>query len=190
MASYLDSNDSAMKKRARQDSSDPETSCQKCDSLISEKIMCQGCKLDYCLKCAGISHELFVHLTKGEMEDFLWSCKSCRATFPSLDNITKYLKESLSKNDVRMTKLESRMKKLETSNILTNKTVSDMKVEICNSVKEDINKLVDARNSELEDTGVEERLTLHCLTCVNIISPQARAIRQLMLKILHNYVHA
>ena len=151
MASYLDSNDSAMKKRARQDSSDPETSCQKCDSLISEKIMCQGCKLDYCLKCAGISHELFVHLTKGEMEDFLWSCKSCRATFPSLDNITKYLKESLSKNDVRMTKLESRMKKLETSNILTNKTVSDMKVEICNSVKEDINKLVDARNSELED---------------------------------------
>ena len=85
------------------------------------------------------------------MEDFLWSCKSCKATFPSLDNITKYLKESLDKSDTRMTKLEDRMGKLESSNLSTNKAVLDMKDEICQSLKEDVNKLVDARNSELED---------------------------------------
>ena len=151
MATYIDPSESAFKKRARQDSSDPETCCQKCDSVITEKIMCQGCKLDYCLKCAGITHELFGYLTQGEMEDFLWSCKSCKATFPSLDNITKYLKESLDKSDTRMTKLEDRMGKLESSNLSTNKAVLDMKDEICQSLKEDVNKLVDARNSELED---------------------------------------
>ena len=73
--------------------------------------MCQGCKLDYCLKCAGINYGLFEYLTQGDMEDFLWSCKSCKATFPSPDNITKYLKESLDKNDTRMTNMEDRMSK-------------------------------------------------------------------------------
>lgn len=123
----------------------------KRETVITEKIMCQGCKSDYCLKCAGITLELFRYLTQGEMEDFLWSCKSCKATFPSLDNITKYLKESLDKSDTRMTKLEDRMGKLEANNVSTNKAVFDMKEEIYNSLKDDINNLVDARNNELED---------------------------------------
>ena len=66
-------------------------------SAITEKIMCQGCKLDYCLKCGGINFRLFEYLNQGDMEDFLWSGKSCKASFPSLDNITKYLTESLAK---------------------------------------------------------------------------------------------
>ena len=51
------------------------------------------------------------------MEDFLWPCKSCKATFPSLDNITKSLKESLDKNDTRMTKFEDRVGKLESGKV-------------------------------------------------------------------------
>ena len=116
-ATLLETNERALKKRARQNSSDPEICCQKRDAVIKEKIMCNGCKLDYCLKCAGITHTLFEYLTQGEMEDFLWSCKSCKATFPSLDNITKSLKESLDKNDTRMTKFEDRVGKLESGKV-------------------------------------------------------------------------
>ena len=113
--------------------------------------MCQGCKLDYCLKCAGIKPQLFEHLTQGEMEDFLWSCRSCKSTFPSLDNITRYLKESLDKNDSRMNKLEDRMGKLENNQKATTTAMTNMKHEICQSLKDDVNKLVDARNNELDD---------------------------------------
>ena len=89
--------------------------------------MCQGCKLDYCLKCASINYRLFENLTQGDMKGFLWSCKSCKDTFPSLDSITKYLKEFLDKNDTRMTKIEDRMGNLETSHQPTSKTILDMK---------------------------------------------------------------
>lgn len=173
MATSLEQSEIAQKKRARQDSSDPETCCQICNSVITEKIMCQGCKLDYCLKCAGINYRLFEYLTQGDMEDFLWSCKSCKATFPSLDNITKYLKESLDKNDTRMTKIEDRMGKLETSHQSTNKTIIDMKEEICRTIKEDVNRLVDERNSELEDRRRREtNITLFNLSEHNFPSGQ------------------
>lgn len=151
MTSLCNSEDIYVKKRSRQDSSDPETSCQKCDKIIKEKIMCQGCKLDYCVKCAGITPTLFECLIQGEMEDFFWSCKSCRATFPSLDNITKILKDSQEKSNARMNKLEDRVSSLESSKDEMRQSVLVMKDEIVSSVKEDISKLVDARHSELED---------------------------------------
>ena len=187
MATYIDPSEGAL-DRARQDSSDPETCCQKCDFVITEKIMCQGCKLDYCLKCAGITQELFGYLTLGEMQDFIWSCKSCKATFPSLDNITNYLKESLDKSDTRMTKLEDRMGKLESSNLSTNKAVLDMKDEICQCLKEDVNELVDARNSELEDRRRREsNITLFNLQ--EPLFPQDRKIKQLTLRISSTCAH-
>ena len=73
MASLCDTSNTFLKKRSRQDSSDPETNCQKCDKIIKEKIMCQGCKLDYCINCVGIIPTLFECLIQGEMEDFFWS---------------------------------------------------------------------------------------------------------------------
>lgn len=151
MASLNDPTSTYIKKRFRQDSSDPETSCQKCDRVIKEKIMCQGCKLDYCVSCAGITPTLFECLIQGEMEDFFWSCKSCKATFPSLDNITKILKDSQEKSNVRMNKIEDRISSLESSKDDMRQSVLVMKDEIVSSVKEDISKLVDARHSELED---------------------------------------
>ena len=70
MATISDT-DSLAKKRSRQDSSDPETNCQKCDKTIKDKIMCQGCKLDYCLACAKITPTMFECMVQGEMEDFI-----------------------------------------------------------------------------------------------------------------------
>lgn len=165
MASFSDSNNALLKKRSRQDSSGPETSCQKCDKIIKEKIMCQGCKLDYCINCAGITPTLFECLIQGEMEDFFWSCKSCKATFPSLDNITKILKDSQEKSNARMNKIEDRISCLESSKDDMRQSVLLMKDEIVSSVKEDINKLVDTRHSELEDRKRREtNITIFNLT--------------------------
>lgn len=105
--------DSLAKQKSRQDSSDPETNCQKCDKTIKDKIMCQGCKHDYCLACAKISPTMFECMVQGEIEDFYWSCRSCKATMPSLDNITIILKNMQKESNERMTKLESRVGVLE-----------------------------------------------------------------------------
>ena len=45
MATLLETNESAPKKRDRQNFIDPETCCQKCDAVRKKKIMCNGCKL-------------------------------------------------------------------------------------------------------------------------------------------------
>lgn len=144
--------DSLAKKRSRQDSSDPETNCQICDKTIKDKIMCLGCKLDYCLVCANISPTMFECMVQGEMEDFYWSCRSCRATMPSLDNITILLKNMQKESNERMTKLESRVGVLETgAKEVIQETVSSMKEDIISSLKDDINKTVDTRYGELEE---------------------------------------
>lgn len=144
--------DSLAKKRSRQDSSDPETNCQKCDKIIKDKIMCQGCKLDYCLACAKITPTMFECMVQGEMEDFYWSCRSCKATMPSLDNITVLLKDMQKESNERMARLESRVGVLESgAKEAIQGSVSSMKQDIISSLKEDINKLVDTRHVELEE---------------------------------------
>ena len=105
--------DSLVKKRFWQDSSDPEAYCQKCDKLTKDIIMCQGCKLDYSLTCAKMSPTLYECLVQGEMEGFYSCCRSCKATIPSLDNITGLLKDMQKETNERMTKLKSRVDVLE-----------------------------------------------------------------------------
>ena len=140
------------KKRFRQDSSDPEAACQKCDKIITESVICQGCKLDYCVACAKISPTLFECLRSGEMNDFYWSCTSCRTTLPTLDNITGMLKDMQKDSNERMTRLETRVTSLESDTKDEIKgTVSNMKAEIISSLKDDINKLVDTRHGEMEE---------------------------------------
>ena len=144
--------DSLFKKRLRQDSSDPESCCQKCDKLTKESVRCQGCKLDYCVSCAKISPTLFECLMQGEMDDFYWSCRSCKTTIPSLDNITGLLKDMQKESNERMTRLESRVNTLESETKENIKeSVIDMKEEIISSLKDDINKIVDSRQGEIED---------------------------------------
>ena len=143
---------SLTKKRFRQDSSDPEAYCQKCDKLTKDNIMCQGCKLDYCLTCAKMSPTLYECLVQGEMEGFCWCCRSCKATMPSLDNITGLLKDMQKESNERMTKLESRVDVLESgAKEVIQESVSSMKEDIISSLKGDINNLVDSRHTELED---------------------------------------
>ena len=69
-------------------------------------MICSGCELFFCIKCARISENLYQCIMNSEMEDFRWSCRSCQATFPSLENITGVLKKIEIKQDNRMDKLE------------------------------------------------------------------------------------
>ena len=62
------------------------------------------------------------------MEGFCWSCRSYKATLPSLDNITGLLKAIQKESNERMTKLESRVDKLESgANEVIQASVANMK---------------------------------------------------------------
>lgn len=139
-------------KRIRIGSDEQDIECQKCSRVIKESITCSGCKLGYCLKCAKISEALYKCIQSGEMEQFMWSCTSCRATFPSLENITSALTDLRKSNDERFGDLENRVKQIEEGNCQEiQSSVSAMKEDILRSLREDVENLVDTRTKELDD---------------------------------------
>lgn len=139
-------------KRMRVASSDEEATCQKCDTVVQESIISSGCKLNYCLKCAQVSQSLFDIIHSGELENFMWSCRSCRATFPSLENITSVVQDIQKKSDVRMSILEERMSSIENqSQYRISECLSNVKQEILEKLKGDINDMVDVRTKEMEE---------------------------------------
>ena len=78
--------------------------------------------------------------------------KVCKATFLALENISYVLGDIQRTMDKRITSLEERVAHFETNTSETIKDfIEEMKGELINSVKEDLNRLVDARTRELED---------------------------------------
>ena len=77
-------------KRQRKDSSEDESGfmCQKCDYIVAKVLACSRCKLSFFLRCANISKILHQCFLDGELENFHWTCRSCKAMFPSLQNIS------------------------------------------------------------------------------------------------------
>ena len=139
-------------KRLRIGSDETEHECQKCSHIIHESISCSGCKLSYCLKCAKISETLYNCIKSGEMDQFMWSCASCKATFPSLENITTVLTDLRKSNDDRLDELDNRIKIIEDGNQEDIKeSVESMKDDVLQSLKDDINNLVDTRVKELDE---------------------------------------
>ena len=138
--------------RVGSDESEAEIQYQRCDNIVVERIACSGCKLEYCLECANVSKTLFSLIIEGELEDFKWSCRSCKATFPSLENISYVLGDIQKTTDKRITSLEERVTHFERNTSETIKdSIENMKSEVIDSVKENLNKLVDERTREIED---------------------------------------
>lgn len=142
-------------KRPRQSSSDTNSSgylCQKCDAPVDKVVTCTGCKLAFCTNCAKISDQLYECLISGELDDFHWTCRSCKSMFPTLKNIAGTLQDIQNKHDTRMTNIENRMDKLEsnTKDVVTLQ-MTNMKSSIIESIKGEIYSVVDQRNKELED---------------------------------------
>ena len=153
-------------KRARQDSNEDKVQvCSKCDKEIGEGINCSGCKQLFCFNCAGISKGLHNCLLKGELDDFRWDCKCCKSLFPSLVNISKVLQDIRTQHDSRLYAVESRLDTIEeTTKYSIKESVTELKSEIIDGIKDDINKLVDSRNKELEDRRKRElNLTIFSL---------------------------
>ena len=139
-------------KRMRVASSDEEVMCQKCDVVVKESIICSGYKLNYCLKCAQVNQSLFDIIHSGELENFMWSCRSCRETFPSLENITSVVQDIQKKSDVRMNRLEESMSSIENqSSLRIRECMANVKHEILEELKGDINDMVDVRTKEMEE---------------------------------------
>ena len=51
-------------KRLRQDSDDQEVLCQRCEYLTKDRLVCSGCKLNFCLKCANVGTNAWQCITK------------------------------------------------------------------------------------------------------------------------------
>lgn len=119
------------------------------ESVLAE---CQGCKLNFCLKCSGLTEGTFVLFAEGKLEGFLWTCRSCTNTLPSLRSITDTLQEIKQLHDTRMGNLESKVDKMETE--ITEKvtaSMKDVKTEITQEIKSSVRQLVDERNKEMDD---------------------------------------
>lgn len=141
-------------KRPRQGSNEEGSIliCQKCDKEVKEKITCTGCKLHYCLQCAGVSVELYQCIQKGELNRFHWTCTCCQSMFPSLENIAGAIQDIQNKQDSRMKHLEDRMDKVEEANREEiKKGLNEIKSDVLQNLKADIDTLVDNRHRELED---------------------------------------
>ena len=159
MADNISSRDSSVtrldSKRPRQDSEENDQSgtiCQRCDLLVAKVIDCAVCKLAFCLGCARISKILSQCLVEGELANFHRTCRSCRSMFPSIEGISSTVKDIQNNHEKRMSNMEERMSKMETITKHEIKSqVTCMKDEIIDSLKQDIHKVVDSRNKELED---------------------------------------
>ena len=165
MSSQSDRNQT---NRLRVGSDNTEIQCQKCDKIVKEKIECSGCKLDYCIYCINVTPHLLVFelIQKGELEDFMWTCRSCRATFPSLENISCVLKDIQKNADQRIESLESYMTNVET---ITEEAIKD---SVENMKSEVIVSLLLMQDPKRLKTERGEKVTWCCLICPNT-EPQA-----------------
>ena len=158
MAENVSSRDSSSardSKRQRQECGDNDQSgtiCQKCDLLVSKAIDFAVCKLAFCLGCTKVSRTLFQCLMEGELDNFHWTCRSNRSMFPTIEGISSTVNDIQKQHDHRMNKMEDRMSRMEINTKQEIQIqVTSMKDQLIDSLKQDIYKIVDLRNNELED---------------------------------------
>ena len=77
-------------------------------------------------------------IQSGKMDQFMWSCTNCRATFPSMENTTSALIDLRKCNDDQVGELENKTEEGKCQDIQI--TVSTMKDNLINCLKEDVEK--------------------------------------------------
>ena len=86
------------------------------------------------------------------MNAFHWSCKCCKSTFQSLQNISASLADFKGNYENRMSNLMQKVENIKpTTKQEVTSQISSMKQDIIDSLKSDINVVVNKRNRELED---------------------------------------
>ncbi len=148
------------KKRSRTSPSNLFNTCVRCDNEIntgSAFLECNGCKLNFCLRCTGLSRSVYNCISSGELDEFQWACTSCKTTAPTLENINSVLMDIKCQQETRMTHIEDRMDRLEIRNTEhIDNHLTQSKKEIISELKKDINKLVDDRSNEMSDRKSRE----------------------------------
>ena len=142
------------KKRQRPGSRE-DLVCGKCDQEVDlNDLSCSGCKIIFCQKCTGLSKPVYACVRSGELSDFMWSCRSCKSTIPTLENISSSLKDIQTSNVIRFGQIEERLEKVELN---TGKEALDkMKEDITSEVSNNIATAVDDRLKEYEDQRKRE----------------------------------
>lgn len=102
-------------KRRRMGSS----TCSRCDDTITYSsdsfYSCSVCDLDFCVPCTGISSAMHQALQESKENNLLFTCKTCKQTFPSISKVNRSLSNLDRKNDIRLDNLESKIDNLEIS---------------------------------------------------------------------------
>ena len=142
------------KKRQRPGSND-DLSCAKCDKDVDHRdLSCSGCKLLYCEQCTGLSKSVYACVRAGELGEFLWSCKSCKNTLPTLENINSTLKEIQSSNVTRFKNIEDRLQIVEKNS--GQEFINNIKKDVTNEIRVDISTVVNDQLKEYEDIRKRE----------------------------------
>lgn len=141
-------------KRTKQSPQGLMTTCARCDNDLDTQysLPCQGCRLVYCMRCTGLTKNALRCIINGEFGDYQWSCMSCKATEPTLQNIQEALGEMKIRQEERIARVEEKIQFIETTNKEEiSKQIQDVKHEMTKEIKEDVISLVDQRNREFED---------------------------------------
>ena len=89
---------------------------------------------------------------KGELNDFMWSCKCCKVIFPFLENTFASIKRIETSTELKITGIQKQITDIELN---TEKHIKDnvatSKDNVFASIKTSVEKIVDARFKEMED---------------------------------------
>lgn len=158
---FVRNNNAASTKRSRY-SPDVTKICSRCDSeLTNDNMICNGCKLKYCIRCTELTNAAYSCIKNGDLGDFQWNCRACKAVVPTLEHINNVLGDMQKKQEVRLEHIENR---LDTMEISTQKQIKmcskeikrelsiemkeEVKTKISEELLEDVNKMVDERSRE------------------------------------------
>lgn len=127
--------------------------CAKCDNELDEyKIDCKGCKLNFCARCSGLNSAVIGLILSGALEDYDFHCKCCKQTKPTLESIDRNLKELNQRQEIRLTTLEEKVKRIDlTVKDTVKNEVQEAKNQIMEDIKSTITQAVDNRTKEMED---------------------------------------
>lgn len=117
-------------------------SCPKCEATISDKslaVTCGICELDFCLDCSKVPKQMALALSEDTLQNFMWTCNSCKQNFPSLTGISAQLKSIEDTTYKRLSKLEDDVHDMKTG--LDEKIrgeVKTIKPSLIEEIKQDI----------------------------------------------------
>ncbi len=92
--------------------------CPRCEVELAApdpSFDCAVCAAKYCLRCTRIPLTVYEEIEKHNIQGFAWHCRGCKTSLPTLQNMDKTLKSMDERNDNRLSQIENKLDKLDTT---------------------------------------------------------------------------